>query len=153
MHILFLLFFVLINYSTISGKIRIHFTSLRMVPPAGNEFFDPFFSDLAVLPILPETVSSKSLSNLNFIIESILANYTKNFLPRKDSCKCFTEIAFSTKAYLSNKHMQYHRIPRRHTDSHKCNISAKCSGTKNNNVHFIIYFWYHWFSGSEILKC
>ena len=65
-----------------------------MVPPAGNEFFDSFSPDLAFLPILPKTVSSKSLSNLDFIIEFILANYKKNFLYRKDSYNCFTEMAF-----------------------------------------------------------
>ena len=43
-----------------------------MVPLVGNEFFDSFSPDLAFLPILPETVSSKSLSNHDFIIESIL---------------------------------------------------------------------------------
>lgn len=74
-----------------------------MVPPAGNDIFDSFFSDLAVLPILPETVSSKLFSNLDFIIESILANYKKNFMYRKDSCKCFTEIAFSTTVSTAGK--------------------------------------------------
>lgn len=42
MYILFLLFFVLIDCSTISGENRIHFPSLWMVSPAGNEFFDSF---------------------------------------------------------------------------------------------------------------
>ena len=65
-----------------------------MVPLAGNEFFDSFSPDLAFLPILPETVSSKSLSNHDFIIESILANYKKNFMYPKDFYKILTEIAF-----------------------------------------------------------
>lgn len=72
-----------------------------MVPPAGNEIFDSFFSDLACSSALSETVSSKSLSNLDFIIESIWANYKKNFLYRKDSCKCFTEIAFIVPLYTA----------------------------------------------------
>lgn len=74
-----------------------------MVPLAENEFFDPFFSDLAVLLILPETVSSKSLSNLDFIMESISANYKKNLLYRKDSHNCFTVIAFSTTISTAGK--------------------------------------------------
>ena len=74
-----------------------------MVPLAGNEIFDSFFSDLAVLPILPETVGSKSLSNLDFIIESILANYNKNFVYRESSYNCFTEIAFSTTVSTAGK--------------------------------------------------
>ena len=65
-----------------------------MVPLAGNEIFDSFSPVLAVLSILTETVSSKSLSNLDFIIESILANYKKNFMYPKDSYKILTEIAF-----------------------------------------------------------
>lgn len=67
-----------------------------MVPLAGNRIFNSFFSDLAFLSILPETVSSKSLSNLDFIIESILANYKKNFMYMKNSYYSFTEMAFST---------------------------------------------------------
>lgn len=74
-----------------------------MVPLAGNEIFNSFFSDLAVLPILPETVGSKSLSNLDFIIESILANYKKNFVYRESSYNCFTEIAFSTTVSTAGK--------------------------------------------------
>ena len=64
-----------------------------MVPLVGNEFFDSFSPDLAFLPILPETVSSKSLSNHDFIIESIFANYKKNFMYPKDSYNSFTEMA------------------------------------------------------------
>ena len=70
-----------------------NFPSLWMVPLAGNRIFNSFFSDLAFLPILPETVSSKSLSNHGFIIESILANYKKNFMYPKDSYNSFTEMA------------------------------------------------------------
>ena len=65
-----------------------------MVPLAGNRIFDSIFPDLAVLPILTEPVSSKSISNLDFIIESILANYKKNFMYPKDFYKLLTEIAF-----------------------------------------------------------
>lgn len=74
-----------------------------MVPLAGNEIFDSFFSDLAFLPMLPETVSSKSLSNLDFIIESIWANYKKIFMYPKDSYNSFTEIAFSTTISTAGK--------------------------------------------------
>ena len=77
-----------------------------MVPPAGNRIFDSFFSYLAFLPILPETVSSKSLSNLDFIIESILTNYKKNFLYRKDSYNGLTEIAFIVPRNTAKPHVQ-----------------------------------------------
>ena len=78
------------NFGTIGDENRINFPSLWMVPLAGNRIFNSFFSDLAFLPILPQTMSSKSLSNLDFIIESILANYKKNFLQLKDSYNSFT---------------------------------------------------------------
>ena len=74
-----------------------------MVPLAGNEFFNSFSPDLAVPPILTETVSSKSLSNYDFIIESIFANYKKNFMYPKDSYNSFTEIAFSTTISTAGK--------------------------------------------------
>lgn len=50
-----------------------------MVPPAENEFFDSFCSNLACLLIPLQAVSSKLFFNLDFIIESILTNYKKNF--------------------------------------------------------------------------
>ena len=74
-----------------------------MVPPAENEFSNSLFSGLAYSSALPETVSSKSLSSLDFIIESILANYKKNFLYRKNSHNCFTEKAFSTTISTAGK--------------------------------------------------
>ena len=77
-----------------------------MVPLAGNRIFNSFFSDLVFLPILPQTVSSKSLSNHDFIIESIFANYKKNFMyvkNLKNSYNSFTEMAFSTTISTAGK--------------------------------------------------
>lgn len=117
-----------------------------MVPLAGNEIFDSFFSDLAILSALLETVSAKSHSNLDFIIESILANYKKNFMYPKDSYKYFTEIAFSTTISTVGKikdfgsyciHFQGIFYSFYNTGTY---FSAKlCSTTKYRNATFTTY--------------
>ena len=103
MHILFQLFFVLIDCSTILvpsfwyyWRYKSDKFSITVNGSSGWKWiFRLVFPDLAFLPILPETVSSKSLFNHDFIIESIFANYKKNFMYPKDSYNSFTEISFS----------------------------------------------------------